>query len=235
MGKRRDKSEESSKKAFHYVDRVGSEPFIIPDSYSQIDPAQMQELQMPEGSLGYTIATDNATGIIICCEVPPETAMPFDSPKDLIHYLHESMNENQGIIEVKNGNCRNGGRFVYYIMKYWYGEDHISSRVCGYQLNFNLEIGKKVYFISGSFDEAGMTGQRDSIGLMLLTNEKEQTGQPVDLTDIMEHDWFIDPYDPDYTKGFLMNRSEVPELDSMFPGHPLSVTRSLVSFVVENN
>ena len=196
MGKRKDKSEESSKKAFHYVDRVGSEPFKIPDSYSQIDPAQMQELQMPEGSLGYTIATDNATGIII---------------------------------------CRNGGRFVYYIMKYWYGEDHISSRVCGYQLNFNFEIGKKVYFISGSFDEAGMTGQRDSIGLMLLTNEKEQTGQPVDLTDIMEHDWFIDPYDPDYTKGFLMNRSEVPELDSMFPGHPLSVTRSLVSFVLENN
>ena len=89
---------------------------MIPDSYSQIDPAQMQELQMPEGSLGYTIASDNATGIVVCFEVPPETAMPFDNPEDLVHYLHETMNENQGIIEVRNGKCKNGGRYVYYII-----------------------------------------------------------------------------------------------------------------------
>ena len=235
MGKKREKGGASSKKAFHYVDRVGSEPFKIPDSYSQIDPAQMQELQMPEGSIGYTIATDNATGIIVCCEVPPETAMPFDNPDDLIRYLHESMNANQGVIEVKSGKCRTGGRYVYYIMKYWYGDDHISSRVCGYQLNFNFEIWNKVYFISGSFDEAGMTGQRDSIGLMLLANSKEQAGQAASMTDIIEHDWFRDPYDPGYTKGFLMNRSEVPELDSFFPDHPLSLTRALVNYVVENN
>ena len=99
----------------------------------------------------------------------------------------------------------------------------------------DISCDDHVYFISGSFDEAGMTGQRDSICLMLHAKSKEQAGQAADLTDIMEHDWFCDPYDPNYTKGFLMNRSEVPELDSMFPEHPLSVTRSLVSFVVENN
>ena len=235
MSKSKRQNEEPERKTFHYVDRDVSEPFMIPDSYSQIDPAQMQELQMPEGSLSYTIATGNATGIVVCFEVPPETAMPFDNPEDLVHYLHETMNENQGIIEVRNGKCKNGGRYVYYIMKYSYGEDDIPSRVCGYQLNFNFEIDDHVYFISGSFDEAGMTGQRDSICLMLHAKSKEQAGQAADLTDIMEHDWFCDPYDPDYTKGFLMNRSEVPELDSMFPEHPLSVTRSLVSFVVENN
>ena len=235
MSKRKRQNEEPERKTFHYVDRDVSEPFMIPDSYSQIDPAQMQELQMPEGSLGYTIASDNATGIVVCFEVPPETAMPFDNPEELVRYLHETMNENQGIIEAKNGKCKNGGRYVYYIMKYSYGEEHISSRVFGYQLNFNFEIDDHVYFISGSFDEAGMTGQRDSIGLMLLAKSKEQAGQAADLTDIMEHDWFCDPYDPSFTKGFLMNRSEVSELDSMFPEHPLSVTRSLVNFVVENN
>jgi hypothetical protein len=235
MSKRKRQNEEPERKTFHYVDRDVSEPFMIPDSYSQIDPAQMQELQMPEGSLGYTIATGNATGIVVCFEVPPETARPFDDPEELVHYLHETMNENQGIIEAKNGKCKNGGRYVYYIMKYSYGEDQISSRVCGYQLNFNFEIENKVYFISGSFDEGGMTGQRDSIGLMLHAKIKEQAGQAADLTDIMEHDWFCDPYDPGFKKGFLMNRSEASELDSMFPGHPLSVTRSLVNFVVENN
>lgn len=236
MSKRRKgQSEEPERKTFNYIERADNEPFAVPDEYSQIDPSQMRELQMPEGSLGYTIATSNGTGIIVCYEVPPETAMPFESPDDLIGFLHESMTENQGIIEVRNGRCRNGGRYVYYIMKYWYGEDHISSRVCGYQLNFNFEIGDQVFFISGSFDEAGMTGQRDSIGLMLLAKSKEQAGQAADLTDIMEHDWFRDPYDPEYTKGFLMNRSEVPELDSMFPEHPLSLNRALVNYVVENN
>ena len=118
MSKRKRQNEEPERKTFHYVDRDVSEPFMIPDSYSQIDPAQMQELQMPEGSLGYTIASDNATGIVVCFEVLPETAMPFDNPEELVHYLHETMNENQGIIEAKNGKCKNGGRYVYYIMKY---------------------------------------------------------------------------------------------------------------------
>ena len=236
MSKRRKgQSEEPGRKTFSYVDRAGNEPFAVPSEYSQIDPSQIQELQMPRGSLGYTIATPNGTGIIVCYEVPSETAMPFDSPDDLVGFLHESMTENQGIIEVKNGRCRDGGRYVYYIMKYWYGEDHPSSRVCGYQLNFNFEIGNQVYFISGSFDEAGMTGVRDSIGIELLAKAKEQSGQPADLTDIMENEWFCDPYDPEYTKGFLMNKSEVSELDSVFPEHPLSVTRALVNYVVENN
>ena len=116
MSKRKRQNEEPERKTFHYVDRDVSEPFMIPDSYSQIDPAQMQELQMPEGSLGYTIASDNGTGIVVCFEVPPETAMPFDNPEDLVHYLHETMTENQGIIEVRNGKCKNGGRCVYYII-----------------------------------------------------------------------------------------------------------------------
>ena len=82
MSKSKRQNEEPERKTFHYVDRDVSEPFMIPDSYSQIDPAQMQELQMPEGSLSYTIATGNATGIVVCFEVPPETAMPFDNPED---------------------------------------------------------------------------------------------------------------------------------------------------------
>ncbi len=233
--KKKNSSSENTRKFLRNVNRSSNEPFSIPETYSRIDPVQMQELQMPEGSLGFTTATGNATGIIVCYEVPAESAMPFERPGDLVDFLHESMNENQGIIEVNNGICKNGGRYVYYIMKYWYGEDHISSRVCGYQLNFNFEIGDRVFFISGSFDEAGITGMRDSIGIELLVKAKEQSGQPADMTDIMEHEWFRDPYDPEYTKGFLMNRSEVPELDSVFPEHPLSITRALIKHVVENN
>ena len=47
--------------------------------------------------------------------------------------------------------------------------------------------------------------------------------------------WTQDPYDPDYRKGFLMNRSEAQELDESFPEHPLSVARKLAEFIVTNN
>ena len=55
-----------------------------------------------------------------------------------------------------------------------------------------------------------------------------------ELDELMER-WMQDPYDPDYRKGFLMNRSEVRELDEMFPWHPLSVARKLAEFIVTNN
>ena len=32
-----------------------------------------------------------------------------------------------------------------------------------------------------------------------------------------------------------MNRSEIAEFDSMFPEHPLSLTRQLVRYVTDNN
>ena len=59
---------------------------------------------------------------------------------------------------------------MYYIMKFSYGEDDIPSRVCGYQLNFNFEIDDHVYFISGSFDEAGIDGLRVAGALCQIFN-----------------------------------------------------------------
>ena len=234
MGKK-GKNNDSEKKYFRNIERGGDERFSVPDSYSRIDPVQLKEMQLPEDSVGFTTATSNATGLIVGYTVPREAAMPFDRPEELIAFLHETMNDNQGIIEVNNGKCRDGGRYVYYIMKYWRGEDDISSRFYGYQLNFNFEVGAKVYFISGSFEEAGMTGHRASVGIMLLAKAKEQAGQIADLTDIMENEWASDPYDPGYTKGFLMNWSEGANLDSIFPEHPLSLTRELIRYVIENN
>ena len=233
--RKKGREQDSEKTYFRNVERAGDEPFAVPDNFSRIDPVQLKEMQLPEDSVGYTTATRNATGLIVGYAVPSEVAMPFDNTEELIVYLHDSMNENQGIVEVENGRCRGGGRYVYYILKYWRGEDKISSRICGYQLNFNFEIDEKVYFISGSFEEAGMTGERDSIGIMLLSNAKEQAGKSADLTEIMENEWFRDPYDEEYTKGFLMNWSEKAKLDSVFPEHPLSVTRELIRYVIDNN
>ena len=68
--KKKNSSSENSRKYLRNVDRSSNEPFFIPEAYSRIDPVQMQDLQMSDGSLGFTTATGNATGIIVCYEVP---------------------------------------------------------------------------------------------------------------------------------------------------------------------
>ena len=221
-------------KSFEYIPRSEDEIVKVPESYDRIDISKLKDVDLPEGAEGYTIATGNASGIVFCYPVTAEASMPLDDSQKIIDFLHETMDENQGIIEVNNGSCKDGGRFIYYLMKYRKGIDAVPKKV-GYQLNFNFEIGDQIYFISGSFEEEGITGQRDSVGIMLYIKAKEQAGEPADMGDIMENDWFRDPYDSEYKKGFLMNRSEIPELDSTFQAHPLSVARELVKYVTENN
>ena len=230
----RSNSGNGKSKSFEYKPRSEDEIVKIPESYSRIDISKLKDAPLPEGAEGYTIATGNASGIVFCYPVTAEASMPLDDSQKIIDFLHETMDENQGIIEVNTGTCEHGGRFIYYLMKYRKGIDAIPKKV-GYQLNFNFEIGDQIYFISGSFEEEGITGQRDSMGIMLYIKAKEQAGQPADMGDIMEHDWFCDPYDPEFKKGFLMNRSEIPGLDSTFQAHPLSVARELVKYVTEHN
>lgn len=228
------KEEPAKRKTFSYIPRTDDEPVKIPEEYDRIDTMKIPDVGVPENTFGYTIATGNATGIVLCYPVSAESAMPFDEPNKLIDFLHDSMNDNQGIIEVQNGDCKNGGKYVYYLMKYRRSADNIMLGG-GYQLNFNFIIDDTIYFISGSFDEAGITGMRDSTAYALILNAKRDAGDEIDVETFMENGWFRDPYDPDYKKGFLMNLSEKPELDELFPEHPLSVARALVKFVVENN
>ena len=222
------------KKAFTYIDRTNDEPVKIPEEYDRVDTTRIPDVGVPENAHGYTIATGNATGIVLCYPVSAESAMPFDEPNKLVDFLHDTMNENQGIIEVKKGNCKNGGKYIYYLMKYRRSADNIMLGG-GYQLNFNFIIDDTIYFISASFDEAGITGMRDSTAYALILNAKRDAGDEIDVENFMENCWFRDPYDPDYKKGFLMNLSEKPELDELFPEHPLSVARALVKYVFENN
>ena len=103
----------------------------------------------------------------------------------------------------------------------------------GYQLNFNLKIGNQFWFVSGSFREAGVAGTRDSMAYGMIKTRKIETEEA--LRDFMENEWFEDPYDPDYKKGYRMSISEKREYDRRYPGHPLTVARALVQFVVEHN
>jgi hypothetical protein len=74
--------------------------------------------------------------------------------------------------------------------------------------------------VRGFFDESGTTGVRDSTVYSMLA----QAGNGA------LDGWTCDPYDPNFGKGLLANKSELPEFDALFPEHPLTEARRLVRY-----
>ena len=82
--------------------------------------------------------------------------------------------------------------------------------------------------VQGFFEENGATGVRDSTVYEMCRRD----GTVGDAEDPFR-DWAKDPYDPEYTKGALMNLSEQEKYDEMFPDFPLSMCRELVRSILE--
>ena len=140
------------------------------------------------------------------------------------------MDDNLGLIEVKAGQTAAGREYIYSIRKLRDETEGIPK--CVYLLNFNIRFEKGIQFISGSFDEVGMTGIRDSLAYSMMRNE----GGPLEGKEFGDLEgWCADPYDPNFKRGFLMNLSEDERLDEMFSTHPLSVARKFVRDIISLN
>ena len=147
----------------------------------------------------------------------------------IIDQLHDSLGENQGIIEVRSGKTASGKPFVFDILKMSSVSKEGFPMGMSYILNINVKMDKSIQFINGSFSEEGMTGMRDSVCFAMF--RQSNSSESEDLLD----GWFRDPYDSNYTKGLRMNFSEQEGLDEKFPWHPLSELRRLVKYIIENN
>ena len=96
-------------------------------------------------------------------------------------------------------------------------------------LNY-LERADGVLQVQGFFSEAGITGARDALVFALLEKQGE-----IRVRDSIPEGWVSDPYDPWYTKGVRMNRSEQERFDVLFPAHPLSELRKFVKEIIVDN
>ena len=177
-------------------------------------------------AVAYAMATGSANCFLLSCAVPEDVAMPFDNPQWVIDEQHKNMGENEGLIEVKNGETASGRPYIYIIIKHRFGEE---VPIVEYTLNINVRKEHSIQFINSSFTEEGMTGMREGACLPVYAQ-----AQHISLDEAVRT-WFRDPYDPDFKKGFLMNVSEKADLDENSPKHPLSVARNLVKFIIENN
>ena len=80
------------------------------------------------------------------------------------------------------------------------------------------------YVIKIQAPEIGITGMRESaIANRLLQDGKISTGENG------YENWFLDPYDPIFSKGTLMNKSEEAIHDADFKNHPLTHARKLIA------
>ena len=182
----------------------------------------------PEDSVPYGYVSEGTKSFLLVAPVSDRAVMPFHDPGSVIDEIHQTLREDQGLIEVDSGITRSQRRFIYSIVK-------TVRRMRGVLYTLTLQLEQdgpedSARQIRGFFEEAGATGARDAMVYALLSRQG--------LVRVTEDDiagWVKDPYQETYTFGIPMNLSEEARFDALFPNHPLSETRRFVKTVIYNN
>lgn len=177
----------------------------------------------PANSVAYGLETESCNIFMMTYPIGNQNAMPYGNEQAVINGIHNALSDSQGLIEVKSGNTQSQKSYIYSIVK-------SKQNPSGMQYNLTMHINMNEYSFNVQVfcDEVGMTGMRDSVVIQKLINEGTVKMPNMD-------GWFKDPYDNSFKKGLLMNLSEKPEYDAMFPNHPLSILRNIIKFLIENN
>ena len=192
-------------------------------------PSRFQQMKSLHGdppmSVPYGYVTESAECFLMVSPIDSESAMPFHDPQAVIDGIHQSLAEEQGLIEVGCGVTKEQRRYICSVVK-------TLRRMRGvqYTLSLQLENGDSLIRVQGFFSETGATGARDALIFALLEKQGE-----VQLSEEGVRGWTVDPYDPFFTFGTLMNLSEQPRFDGLFPAHPLSELRKFVNEVIREN
>ncbi|GGB78557.1 hypothetical protein GCM10007424_18380 [Flavobacterium suaedae] len=93
-----------------------------------------------------------------------------------------------------------------------------------YTASLTIPFESCSFVVSVQAVEVGITGIRETTVTSKLLKAGELT-----VVDNSIKNWFKDPYNPEQTKGFLMNVAEDEKYDTDFPEHPLTLIRNLIS------
>ena len=197
-------------------------PFRFPRQFVVMKP-------LPEEENGTVVLLDNGDSSLSLLKVrliSKSRAMPYRKPEKAIKGIHDSLDDDQGLVEVGNGFMGYSGRdYIYSIVK-----TKLEPSGVQYCLTLHIKDDGYATAVEGFFDEVGTTGTRDAAVFELKRREGA-----VEITDDGISGWNHDPYDSTRQRGFLLNLSESVEYDDMFPEHPLSVLRRTLSVLIDNN
>ena len=156
--------------------------------------------------------------MVLIFPISKDKVMPFEDTRSVINGIRNALENDQGIIKVESINKK--PKYIYSIIKI-----KIETNGMQYCLTLHFDISGKYYNVIGFFSENGITGTRDTAIYGLARKDGI-------VKENMEG-WFVDPYDPNYNKGILMNISENKKFDEMFPFHPLSETRKFIKELMD--
>ncbi len=208
-------------KRTYFLDRDGFYELILPACFR---PEEQELAGIPEQALTFSCERDEFTGAVAAWLDEAENALPYDDPEAVVDELHEVLPDHQGLIEVENGETPDGRQYLYFIIKYQLDEE-VPSSGNGYQLCMHIDFGEKFLFVQAFFEEAGMSGMRDTLIFAELAGEGKMTSD--------FEGWSYDPYDWKREKGYLMNRAEEEAYDERFPEHPLTQCRAMRDFFID--
>ncbi len=229
---------ESTGKLYEKIKNAGNKTLIVmPEEYDVLKeklPKDLNGMPVPKDSKLYGFNNGAAKAILIVMRVDEDRAIPFDNKQAVIKSVHDENAEDEALIEVDSGTTAHNNQYVYILRKKrtrMEGEEDMFLPGIDYLLNMNLKLEDKVIFVSGDFQEVGMIGARDALGVNIFMQAHDLKS----FDELSDNGFWQDPYDPMLKKDYLMNDTERAEWDEMFPDHPLSKLREMTRFIIENN
>ena len=204
---------------------------LLPEGYREVENGASLYEEMYHARKAHDVRMfqnlkSESYGNVVISHINPADALPFGNKQVLIDRIHNTMNEDQGLIEVETGTNPRGYEYIYSIIK-TYHQQELNVNYC---LRMDIRNGDEVIEVLASYFETRMTGLRSSHGMALLMHagfEQDEDGRIKGYAE--------DPYDLDYKKGCPMILPEKRGLDGMFPNDPLSQARELVLALTEDS
>ena len=175
----------------------------------------------PMYCVNYAKKTANSISFIQSFPINARHTMDYCNVQKIISGIHQSLGDNQALIEVKAGKTKNNRQYVYSIVKTLNKPSGVQYYMLMHIAYENIAIN-----VNGHFIEAGMTGLRDTTIWELACREGI-------VSSIDKSKWCFDPYDKTLKRPYLMNLSEKEEYDEIFPDHPLSQCRKFVKLIIQ--
>lgn len=173
----------------------------------------------PEGTIAMGKMTSMAQCFVKIFPIRASESMLNDGKASVIKGIHQSLANNQALIEVEDGCNSEGSKYLYSIIK-----TKINPSGVQYFLRAHIETKVQgiVSEVNGFFEENGQTGIRDSVVYELAVKKGI-------ITPGETNQWMKDPYDASITRPYMMNMSESKEFDQFFPEHPLTIARKTIN------
>lgn len=203
---------------------------LIPDHYNVVsDKGLVKDLQDMFGvekiETTCMAQTGNSFNVAMFFRPKKGVNMDFENLQGVIDGIHESLADNQGLIEAKSGKTKRGYDYIYSIVKSLREEDGFPLGVV-YFLRMDIGFEGKVIEIYANFEEQGTTGMRESMAACMA--------QRAGICEMGSDKWNEDPYDPEYTHGITKNLAEKEGLDGLFPENPLTQAREFILALIND-